>query len=110
MPGMMDTILNLGLNDKTVIGLSNKTSNKKFGYFFTIIFFLISIYFFSSNNLNLFYLMLIISLFFFIISYFRDYWLKELNNSWFRLGLFLSKMISPIIISIIFYFLKWDTA
>ena len=25
MPGMMDTILNLGLNDKTVEALSNKT-------------------------------------------------------------------------------------
>jgi len=31
MPGMMDTILNLGLNDKTVIGLINKTGNKRFG-------------------------------------------------------------------------------
>ena len=30
MPGMMDTILNLGLNDKTVIALSNKTSNGRF--------------------------------------------------------------------------------
>jgi len=30
MPGMMDTILNLGLNDKTVLALSKKTSNKKF--------------------------------------------------------------------------------
>ena len=30
MPGMMDTILNLGLNDKTVIALANKTSNKRF--------------------------------------------------------------------------------
>jgi len=30
MPGMMDTILNLGLNDKTVIALKNKTSNGKF--------------------------------------------------------------------------------
>ena len=30
MPGMMDTILNLGLNDKTVIALSNKTSNSRF--------------------------------------------------------------------------------
>jgi len=30
MPGMMDTILNLGLNDKTVIALANKTSNGKF--------------------------------------------------------------------------------
>ncbi len=30
MPGMMDTILNLGLNDKTVIALGNKTSNIRF--------------------------------------------------------------------------------
>ena len=30
MPGMMDTILNLGLNDKTVNALSDKTSNKRF--------------------------------------------------------------------------------
>ena len=30
MPGMMDTILNLGLNDETVIALKNKTSNGRF--------------------------------------------------------------------------------
>ncbi len=30
MPGMMDTILNLGLNDKTVIALGKKTSNERF--------------------------------------------------------------------------------
>ncbi len=30
MPGMMDTILNLGLNDKTVEALSIKTNNRKF--------------------------------------------------------------------------------
>ncbi len=30
MPGMMDTILNLGLNDKTVRALSKKTSNPRF--------------------------------------------------------------------------------
>ena len=30
MPGMMDTILNLGLNDNTVIALANKTSNMRF--------------------------------------------------------------------------------
>ncbi len=30
MPGMMDTILNLGLNDKTVIALAKKTSNERF--------------------------------------------------------------------------------
>ena len=32
MPGMMDTILNLGLNDEVVEGLARKTGNPKFAY------------------------------------------------------------------------------
>ena len=32
MPGMMDTILNLGLNDETVEGLALKTGNTRFAY------------------------------------------------------------------------------
>lgn len=32
MPGMMDTILNLGMNDKAVVGLANKTKNPRFAW------------------------------------------------------------------------------
>ncbi len=32
MPGMMDTILNLGLNDEVVEGLARKTNNPRFAY------------------------------------------------------------------------------
>ena len=32
MPGMMETILNLGLNDKSVEGLAKKTNNARFAY------------------------------------------------------------------------------
>ncbi|MDD2413856.1 MAG: pyruvate, phosphate dikinase [Eubacteriaceae bacterium] len=32
MPGMMDTILNLGLNDQTVLGLAANTGNDRFAY------------------------------------------------------------------------------
>ena len=32
MPGMMDTILNLGLNDEAVAGLANQSSNRRFAY------------------------------------------------------------------------------
>src|SRR3954470_8586279 len=32
MPGMMDTILNLGLNDKTAAGLAAKSGNERFAY------------------------------------------------------------------------------
>jgi pyruvate,orthophosphate dikinase len=32
MPGMMDTVLNLGLNDKSVVGLAAVTNNERFAY------------------------------------------------------------------------------
>ncbi|GAB4275601.1 MAG: pyruvate, phosphate dikinase [Candidatus Rifleibacteriota bacterium] len=32
MPGMMDTVLNLGLNDETVLGLIKQTGNERFGW------------------------------------------------------------------------------
>ena len=32
MPGMMDTVLNLGLNDEVVIGLANRTGNERFAW------------------------------------------------------------------------------
>jgi len=32
MPGMMDTVLNLGLNDKTVLALERKSNNPRFAY------------------------------------------------------------------------------
>lgn len=32
MPGMMDTVLNLGMNDETVIGMGDLTNNPRFAY------------------------------------------------------------------------------
>ncbi|SHH33714.1 pyruvate, phosphate dikinase [Clostridium grantii DSM 8605] len=32
MPGIMDTILNIGLNDKSVVGLANISNNERFAY------------------------------------------------------------------------------
>ncbi|HEY2953527.1 MAG TPA: pyruvate, phosphate dikinase, partial [Verrucomicrobiae bacterium] len=32
MPGMMDTILNLGLNDQTVLGLAKRSNNERFAW------------------------------------------------------------------------------
>ena len=34
MPGMMDTILNLGLNDKTIQGIIKKSNNERFSKYF----------------------------------------------------------------------------
>src|SRR5919199_2912159 len=32
MPGMMDTVLNLGLNDRSVLGLAERTGNERFAW------------------------------------------------------------------------------
>jgi pyruvate,orthophosphate dikinase len=32
MPGMMDTVLNLGLNDQTVEGLASRAQDQRFAY------------------------------------------------------------------------------
>jgi pyruvate,orthophosphate dikinase len=32
MPGMMDTVLNLGMNDRSVKGLGKKTNNPRFAW------------------------------------------------------------------------------
>src|SRR3546814_20682785 len=32
MPGMMDTVLNLGLNDESVLGLAAQTDNESFAF------------------------------------------------------------------------------
>ena len=32
MPGMMDTVLNLGLNDRSVVGLAERTDNEWFAW------------------------------------------------------------------------------
>ena len=32
MPGMMDTIRNLGLNDETIVGLARLTGNERFAF------------------------------------------------------------------------------
>jgi pyruvate, orthophosphate dikinase len=32
MPGMLDTVLNLGLNDETVVGLARRSSNERFAW------------------------------------------------------------------------------
>jgi pyruvate,orthophosphate dikinase len=32
LPGMMDTVLNLGLNDQSVVGLATKTGNERFAW------------------------------------------------------------------------------
>lgn len=80
-------------------------SNQKFGYFFTLVFTIIAIYFYFKEINILFYTSGVISVFLFFITSFRANILKPLNKLWMKFGLILGKIINPIVMGIIYFFI-----
>jgi len=81
---------------------SNKSSNRSFGVVFFIVFLIISLYpILNYGEIRLW--ALIISSIFLILGLVNSKLLSPLNNLWFKFGIFLGKIISPIIMGIIFY-------
>ena len=77
-------------------------SNKSFGIVFFIVFLIISFYpLINQENIRVW--SLIISLIFLILGLLNSNFLRPLNKIWFRFGLLLGKVVSPIIMSIIFF-------
>lgn len=79
-------------------------SNKNFGLFFTFVFLLLSGYFYFVDLLSTSIILLILSILFFIFSLAFPRLLKPLNISWMFIGYLLGKIISPIVLGVIFYF------
>ena len=78
-------------------------SNRSFGIVFCIVFFFIALYPLTySEEIRLW--SLIISLFFLFLGLINSKILNPLNKLWFKFGIFLGKVISPIIMGIIFFF------
>ena len=77
-------------------------SNRSFGFVFFVVFLLISIYpFLKDENIRLW--SFIISIIFLFLGLLNSNLLSPLNKLWFRFGLFLGKIISPVIMGIIFF-------
>ena len=77
-------------------------SNRSFGIVFSIAFLLISLYpLINGENLRLW--SLIISIVFFVLGIINSNLLKPLNKLWFKFGLLKRKIISPIIMGMIFF-------
>ena len=77
-------------------------SNRSFGIVFFIVFFLISIYpLVNSESIRIW--SLIVSLIFLTLGAINSKLLSPLNKVWFKFGLFLGRIISPILIGIIFF-------
>jgi hypothetical protein len=79
-------------------------SNKSFGYVFGFFFLILFIYLFTAKDQINFYL-IFVSLIFFILGSLNAKILTPLNKIWSKIGIFLSKITSPIIMGFIFFFI-----
>ena len=84
-------------------------SNKSFGIVFFIVFLLIALYPLINNG-DLRIWSFIIAIIFLILGLINSKVLTPLNKLWFKFGLLLGKVISPIIMGIIFFLVVTPTA
>ena len=86
----------------------NKSSNRSFGIVFFLLFLIIGIYpIFNANGLRLW--SLIISLIFLILGLTNSKILTPLNKAWFKFGIILGKIFSPVIMAAIFFLVVTPT-
>ena len=78
------------------------SSNRSFGIVFFIVFLLIALYPLT-NNEEIRIWSSIISLIFLVLGLLNSKILTPLNKLWFKFGILLSKIISPLIMGIIFF-------
>ena len=81
----------------------NKSSNRSFGIVFFIVFLIIGVYpLINQGEIRVW--SVIISLIFLLLGLINSKILTPLNYLWFKFGIFLGKIISPLIMLIIFFF------
>ena len=81
----------------------NKSSNRSFGIVFFIVFLIIGVYpLINQSEIRVW--SVVISLIFLLLGLTNSKILTPLNYLWFKFGIFLGKIISPLIMGIIFFF------
>ena len=79
------------------------SSNRSFGLVFFVVFLIIALYpLINDGNIRLW--SLIVSLAFLALGLLNSKFLSPLNKIWFKFGLFLGKIISPMVMGLIFFF------
>ena len=80
----------------------NKSTNRSFGIVFFIVFLIVAFYpFFNNEDIRVW--SLFIAIIFLILGLLNSKILTPLNSVWFRFGLLLGKIVSPVIMGIIFF-------
>jgi len=83
-------------------------SNKNFGIVFAIVFLIISFWPLLKGE-DIRYWSLIISFIFFILALVNSKILTPLNKIWMKFGILLGKIVSPIVMGIVFFFVVTPT-
>ena len=78
------------------------SSNKSFGIVFSIFFLFISIFLFL-NEYPTYYWSLFVSIIFLVLGLMNSKILSPLNLLWFKFGILLGKIVSPVVMGIIFF-------
>ena len=78
-------------------------SNKKFGLLFTTVFSLLGTYFYLLDKNNIYLIFFNLALLFLLLSIFKPNILKPLNQLWMFLGFIIGKVISPLVLGVIFF-------
>ena len=78
-------------------------SNRKFGFIFSVVFALFGIYIFLKNFLYVHYFFFLISFVFFILAIFKQDFLLPLNKIWMAFGLYIGKIVNPLVMGFIFF-------
>ncbi len=88
---------------------TNKNSNRSFGIVFSIVFLIIAFYPLINND-DIRKWSLIISIIFLVLGYFKSGILTPLNSLWYKFGIFLGKIVSPIVLGMIYFFIVTPTS
>ncbi len=81
-------------------------SNRKFGFFFSFLFICIAgLIFYKNLSLYLTLILVSLSASFLLISFISPQLLSMPNRLWYKLGIALSKIVNPIVLGFIFFFL-----
>ena len=83
-------------------------SERSFGFVFAMIFLAISFYLIAKDK-NSYFLTISISVTFFLLAVFKPFLLKKPNILWFHFGKFLNSIISPFVMTIIFFVIVTPT-
>jgi|TARA_B100000780_G_C20892567_1_gene355220 hypothetical protein len=84
------------------------SSNRSFGIVFFLVFLIFSIYPVSKSE-NIIVWSLILSIIFLILGLFNSSILTPFNKLWFKFGIFLGKIVSPIVMGLVFFLVVTPT-